>query len=281
MATPHVTRKRFLILLSLLLVWLLPPLQASDVLKERRWASQLKESLLVGEAVTLRAGPVEFLALYTPASGEVQRGGVILLHGLGAHPDWPDVINPLRQELPEAGWATLSLQLPVRASDARFEEYLSLFPAANARISAGIDYLQQQGILNVALVGHSLGAAMGAYFLAEGAAGAERVRAFVGVGMGQRPGSVAHTPDMLAKITRPVLDIYGSQDLRGVVDSAAARQAAAQLANNPAYRQQRIMGADHFFRGQDGLLVKRVASWLTRYAPGTQLPAAPLAPSKP
>jgi pimeloyl-ACP methyl ester carboxylesterase len=242
------------------------PAMASDILKERRWAEQISDGLLVGEAVNLTAGKDSFLALYTPAGGNERRGGVLLLHGLGAHPDWPDVIAPLRQELPDAGWATLSLQLPILPNDAKFEEYLPLFPAADARISAGIRYLQQQGVTTIALVGHSLGAAMGAHFLADKAAGSEMVHAFVGIGMNSHPGSVAHTPDALAKISLPVLDLYGAQDLLGVLASAKARARAAQQANNSAYRQVEIPGADHFFRHLDDTLVKRVASWLTHTA---------------
>lgn len=246
---------------------------ASDILKERRWAAQLKEALLVGEPVYLQGDKGEFLAIYTPATGREQHGAVILLHGLGAHPDWPDVIAPLRQELPETGWATLSLQMPVRANDARFEEYPPLFPDANTRISAGIQYLREQGILNVALVGHSLGAAMGANFLAEGGAGVDRIRVFVGIGMGARPGTVAHTPDALAKIRLPVLDLYGAQDLKGVLTSAKERKSAGRAAGNSAYHQRQIAGADHFFRGLDNVLVKQVASWVTRFAPSTQVEA--------
>jgi pimeloyl-ACP methyl ester carboxylesterase len=243
------------------------PALASDILKERRWAEQISDGLLVGEAVNLTSGKDSgkdsFLALYTPAGGSERRGGVLLLHGLGAHPDWPDVIAPLRQELPDAGWATLSLQLPILPNDAKFKEYLPLFPAADARISAGIRYLQQQGVTTIALVGHSLGAAMGAHFLASKAPGSEGVRAFVGIGMNAHPGSVAHTPDALAKITVPVLDLYGTQDLLGVLASAKARARAARQANNSAYRQVEIPGADHFFRHLEDTLVKRVASWLT------------------
>jgi pimeloyl-ACP methyl ester carboxylesterase len=242
---------------------------ASDILKERRWAEQISDALLVGEAIQLNAEGRDFLALYAPASGKQPHNGVLLLHGLGAHPDWPDVIAPLRQELPEAGWATLSLQLPIRPNDAEFDEYLPLFPAANARIGAGIQYLQQQGIRNIAIVGHSLGAAMGAHFLALPGPGAEQVQAFVGIGMNQRPGSVAHTPDAVGKIAIPVLDLYGSQDLDGVLASARPRASAAS--NNAGYRQKEVLGADHFFRGMDSGLVKLVGSWLTANAPGSQL----------
>lgn len=264
--------------LCLLAVW---PAWGSDILKERRWAEQLTDSLLVGEALYLQAEGGDFLAVYTPAAGAKQLGGVILLHGLGAHPDWPDIISPLRQTLPESGWATLSLQLPILPNDARFEEYLPLFPAANERISAGIEHLRERGILNVALVGHSLGAAMGANFLAADSPGIDRVRAFAGIGMGQRPGTVAHTPDTLAKIRLPVLDMYGSQDLKGVLTSAKERAKAGKRAGNTAYRQTQIMGADHFFRGLDDLLLKQVSSWLTRYAPSTEVSSDQMKSEKP
>jgi len=168
---------------------------ASDIDKERRWAEQLQDQLVVGEPLRLTAGQQDFFALYTPAVGKLQRGGVILLHGLGAHPDWPDVISPLRKNLPDTGWSTLSIQLPIRPNEADFADYPPLFPEANVRISAAIRYLQKQGLRNIVLVGHSLGAAMGAYFLAQKAPDSEAVQAFVGIGMGHAPGTVAHTPD--------------------------------------------------------------------------------------
>ncbi len=233
---------------------------ASDIDKEKRWAEQLQDQLVVGEPVRLTAEQQDFFALYTPAVGKVQRGGVILLHGLGAHPDWPDVISPLRKNLPDTGWSTLSIQLPIRPNEADFADYPPLFPEANVRISAAIRYLKKQGLSNIVLVGHSLGAAMGAYFLAQKAPDSEAVRAFVGIGMGHAPGTVAHTPDSLAKMTLPVLDLYGTQDLRGVLGSTKAR--AASQADNAGYRQLAIAGADHFFRGLEATLVKRVSSWL-------------------
>ncbi len=235
---------------------------ASDIDKEKRWAEQLQDQLVVGEPVRLTAEQQDFFALYTPTVGKVQRGGVILLHGLGAHPDWPDVISPLRKNLPDAGWSTLSIQLPIRPNEADFADYPPLFPEANMRISAAIRYLKKQGLSNIVLVGHSLGAAMGAYFLAQKAPDSEAVRAFVGIGMGHAPGTVAHTPDSLAKMTLPVLDLYGTQDLRGVLGSTKAR--AARQVENTGYRQLAIAGADHFFRGLETTLVKRVSSWLNR-----------------
>lgn len=262
------------VLASLLALTLAGTALASDLAKERRWAEQLRDQLVIGEALQLSigkqiAGQTDFFALYAPPTGKLKRGGVILLHGLGAHPDWPEVIAPLRAGLPEMGWATLSIQLPVRPNLAEFNDYLPLFSEANARISAAVRYLQKQGLLNITLVGHSLGAAMGANFLAQKATGSEAITAFVGIGMSRAPGTVAHTPDTLAKIELPVLDIYGAQDLRGVLESAKAR--ASSQADNEQYRQTMIAGADHFFQALDTTLIKRVGGWLGKAAPSMEM----------
>jgi len=65
-----------------------------------------------------------------------------------------------------------------------------------------------------------------------------------------------------------LLDLYGTQDLRGVLGSTKAR--AASQVDNTGYRQLAIAGADHFFRGLETTLVKRVSSWLSRNAPNME-----------
>jgi len=247
---------QFLLLTGLLLIAL--HAGATDVLKERRWAEQLRDGLLSGEALELSADGRPFLAIDTPASGEPVRGAVILLHGMGAHPDWPEVIHPLRVELAEAGWRTLAIQLPVLANDANREAYAALFPDALARIQAAIGFLQEAGATGIAIVGHSLGAAMGAAFVAQKGEGDGSLKAFVGIGM------PAGSEASLARITLPVLDLYGAQDLDGVRASAPRRRGAAREAGNTRYRQSEIPGADHFFTGLDATLVSRVDAWLRR-----------------
>ncbi|MGK0271361.1 MAG: hypothetical protein ACI88H_002019 [Cocleimonas sp.] len=75
---------------------------ASDLDKEKRWAEQISDSLLDGEAIKLNNGTHEFLAIETQAD-DASELGVIILHGIGIHPDWPAVIQPLRVDLAEAG----------------------------------------------------------------------------------------------------------------------------------------------------------------------------------
>lgn len=244
--------------------------QASDMAKEKRWEEQIVDALMVGEAVKLKAGATEFLAIYAEHTTEKAMGGAIILHGIGVHPAWPEVIQPLRTSLPDYGWATLSLQMPILPNDAKSEDYAPLFAEVRPRIRAGIDYLKKQGIQNIVIVAHSLGSSMASYYLSDKPDPV--VTAFVGIGMSRHKGN----PQMdnatsLRKITLPVLDIYGSRDLPQVLASVKDRATAANKAGNKNYTQLRIEGADHFFNNMDDVLVKRVRGWLAKNAAGTEI----------
>ncbi|VAX13027.1 hypothetical protein MNBD_GAMMA24-339 [hydrothermal vent metagenome] len=244
----------------------------SDIAKEKRWAEQIKDNLFDGELVWLKAKDQKqkFLGIYTKETAPHAQGGAILLHGMGAHPDWPDIIFPLRTKLPEYGWTTLSIQMPVLDNDASFRDYAPLFAQVPGRIDAAIALLKSKGISNIAIIGHSLGSTMGAYYLSQHKK--NDVRAFVGIGMGMsKQNKNMDTPTSLAKIKIPVFDLYGEEDLFSVLDSVERRANAAAQAGNKNYYQLRVPGANHFFRDQEEILVKRVGGWLNRYAAGKEL----------
>ncbi len=251
------------------LLWSLLPLAAaaSDLAKERRWADQIVEDLFDGEAVWLRAGGQRFLALHTPAAQP--KGAVLLLHGIGVHPDWPQVIQPLRVGLPERGWTTLSLQMPILPNEAKAEDYAPLFPEVAPRLEAGLAFLRERGHRRIFIVAHSLGATMAVHYLAAQPRGG--IAGLVAIGLGSRPApAVLDSTRALARIRLPVLDLYGEEDLDFVLDSRAARARAA--AGNPAYRQVQAGGADHFFTDREAELLDRVAAWLDRLAPAQPSP---------
>lgn len=249
-------------LLIILFFYLISPiLHASDLAKERRWADQIVDALITGEAEWLAVGEQKVLSIYTPSETEPARGAAIILHGIGVHPDWPDVIHPLRTRLPEAGWATLSVQMPILPNEASGTDYLPLLPEVPARINAAIAYLQEQGFGHVVLIAHSLGTVMSSYYLTHQPA--EAVQAFVGISMSEigqdsRMSNVA----MLKNITIPVLDIYGSLDEAHVRDYVQQRQQSAMSANNQAYRQAVIKDANHFYNGKDNELLTVIENWL-------------------
>ena len=237
-----------------------PVLAASDLAKEKRWADQIVDALLDGEALYLNDGSSDFLAISTEAEGEPV-GGALVMHGTGIHPDWQTVIQPLRVALAERNWQTLSIQMPVLENDAPYEAYDKVTPAAVPRIAASLEWFAKQGINRVALVAHSRGAAMTVYYLAKAATVPKSVIGFAAIGMG-RGNPEGHSDNIahLGSVSVPVLDLYGSADLESVLNSREDRAIAAS--NNQAYQQLMVDGADHFFEGMDDPLIAAVSSWL-------------------
>lgn len=234
---------------------------ASDRDKEKRWAEQITDSLLDGEAVYLSDGKADFLAIDTQAD-EPKDVAIIVIHGVGIHPDWSTIIQPLRVQLSEEGWSTLSLQMPILSNDASMEDYKPLIKEASPRIDAGIRYLAKAGAKKVVIIAHSLGSVMASHYLSEKKNYQEDkskmpIIAFIGIGM------AAETAEYLKKIDLPILDLYGEKDLPAVLASVDLRMKAA--GKNDKYKQLKVPNADHFFEGQDGDLLKAVTSALSNF----------------
>jgi len=234
----------------------------SDLAKEQRWREQIVDSLMDGDAVDLTAGGVTFLGLYTEAEEPTGRAAIIL-HGIGVHPNWPQVVYPLRTRLPADGWDTLSIQMPVRPNDAANADYAPLMDEVAPRIDAARAYLEEQSAEHVAIVAHSLGATMANRYLADHPDGADAYVAIGTSGSGVEPGR--DNTSMIADIRVPMLDLYGQDDLPGVVGSAEQRAKAG--AANPGYHQAMVPGADHFFDGENDALVGTVTEWLDETVP--------------
>jgi alpha/beta superfamily hydrolase len=242
---------KLLSLLSLLLATTFTlTLQASDFEKEQRWKEQVVGDLFDGEPVTLNDGQHDFLGLIIQTNS-AKENAIVVLHGVGVHPDWPQVVNPLRVQLAEAGWTTLSIQLPVLDNEATPEAYDAIIGEASPRIAAALEFLQNQGAKGSYIVAHSMGSRMASDFLANTDNAA---KGFVGIGMDMS------TVEYFDQYALPMLDIYGSDDLPGVLDSAADR--ASRASGNPRYTQVMVDGADQFFNGSEDALLARVTAWL-------------------
>lgn len=246
------------------------PLLASDKAKEQRWADQIVDMLLVGEAVWLKVDKEKVLALVAEHSTDKAKGGAIIVHGIGAHPNWPEVIHPLRSQLPDHGWTTLSVQMPILENQAEARDYEPLFAEVGPRFNAAVQYLKKQGIENIVIISHSMGAAMSSYYLANNPK--HGIRAFVGIGMNRSSSNKMDNATNLRKINIPVLDMYGSRDLEGVLASVKKRAQGANKAGNKNYQQVKIEGADHFFNGKADTLVDQVHTWLDHHAMGQEVP---------
>lgn len=245
--------------------------QAADYEKEKRWADEIIDSILVGDAIWLTANGKKFLGIYTENTTEKALGGLIVVHGTGVHPNWTDVVHPLRTQLPDYGWHTLSIQMPVLPNSATHADYAPLYDKLGARFDAAVEFFKKRDIQNIAIVAHSQGSAMSAYYMANKPE--HEIRGFVAIGMA---GEFAKDDRLnvlksLAKIKIPVFDLYGARDLQQVLAATKDKMNTAKKAGNQDYTQLEVAGANHFFVGKEDMLVRRVRSWLARYAKGLEL----------
>ncbi|MEZ5451722.1 MAG: DUF3530 family protein [Thiothrix sp.] len=230
-----------------------------DYAREQRIASEIHDSILDGEVLTLNDGNHDFMGILTNA--EQPRGAVIILHGRGVNPDWEDVAHPLRTGLATKGWTTLSLQMPVLEKDAKYYDYIPLFPNADKRIDAGIAFLKQKGIKPIVLAAHSCGAHMAMHWIENKGDG--DIAAYVGLGMGATDYQQDMTqPFPLDKMQVPVLDVYGEKEYPQVISMAPERQALMQKAGNPNSKQMVLPVADHYFKDKGEELTAVVSTWL-------------------
>ena len=221
-----------------------------DYIREGRWAQEVLATLVVGDPVWL-ATPARprILALLTEPTGRA-KGSVIVVHGLGVHPDW-GLNGGVRTDLAEAGYATLSVQMPVLAADATRDDYRVALPEAGDRIAAAIAYLRARGVARIAIVSHSMGATMvDAYLARPDALG---IDAWVPVGM---------LRDFAAPPREPVLDVVAEKDLPEV--SAARVSRKPRLPKDGCSREVTIAGTDHYFERRQKELAAAIAAFLDR-----------------
>jgi pimeloyl-ACP methyl ester carboxylesterase len=225
---------------------------AADYAREKKWADEIVPGIVVGDPVylELRQGH-KFLTILTEAQNTKKgdaKVGLVVIHGLGIHPDW-NMVGTLRTQLAEHGYTTLSIQMPVLASDAEAEAYLSLFPEAEERIAVAVDFLQAKGYKKIAIVSHSMGSAMSRMYVVNNPF---KLVAWASLGLGQGYS--------YSGIRIPVLDLYGEHDLPPVLNLAKKR--AASFKGNSKSRQVKVSKSDHFYNNHEAEMVKEVRTFL-------------------
>jgi len=240
-----------------LILCFIQPLMASDLAREQRMADEIVDAILDGDAEMLTANNHEFLSIYTEA--DEPKGALIIMHGRGFHPDWVDAVQPLRVNLVESGWSTLSLQMPVLEKSAKYYDYVPIFPEAIPRIEEGIKFLKEAGYKKIIFIAHSCSAHMAMEYVRQ--KGDSEFAAFVGIGMGATDyGQKMSKPFPFDKISKPILDIFGEDDYPAVHRLAALRE--QNMGASSLFTQVKIPNANHYFTDQGDALTKVVAKWL-------------------
>jgi predicted alpha/beta-hydrolase family hydrolase len=217
--------------------------QPSDYAREKRWADEIVPAIVVGEPVWLEAPRTEkFLGIYTAAKDA--KTAIILAHGLGLNPDY-GLIGELRTRLAEAGYATLSIQMPILAADAPPARYPTLFWEADARFAAAMSYLRKKGYPRLVIVSHSMGSRMANHYVSQHPQ--VPLAAWV---------SLSISSGEFAPLKRPkfrIYDVYGEKDLDAVLQGAEKRAAALKRLHGSS--QTMVFGADHFYAKKEKELV--------------------------
>lgn len=179
---------------------------------------------------------------------------VILCHGKGKHPRYK-VVEPLRHAIyQQLNLTTLSIQMPVLATD-NWQSYADTFPNAVYRIDQAIEFLQRQGIKNIYIMGHSMGSRMVSHYAAE--QNSPLVKGFIVTGCRNNGGNPLSCKDNFKTVTLPVLDIWGTSNHK---DQKAGTERANLISEH--YQQQPIDDAQHSFPDHEAQLQTLVIDWL-------------------
>jgi len=236
-----------------------------DFERETRMINEIEDSVMDGDVEYLPLkDDKEVFSIYMEPDADTPKGGVIILHSRGYHANWSNAIKPLRIGLAEKGWHTLSVQMPVLDKNAKYYDYVPIFPYAHERIDAALSFYKQRGIDNVVLIGHGCGAHMSMSYIDK--YGDEKISAYVGIGMGAtdyKQKIVKEFP--LDKMLTPVLDVFAENDFPGVIRLSESRQNLMDVAANAKSAQMVIKGADHYYKenGTAQALTNTIDAWLS------------------
>jgi len=248
----------FFVTAAMLVLLQASSLNASDLAKEKRWAEQTVDFIMDGHANWLNVSKdLSILSIYTEAA-EASNKALLVLHGTGIHPNWEQVIQPIRVEMTSYGWNTLAIQMPILGNEADHSEYGPLYPEVHPRVTAALSYLRDQGNDEIVVIAHSQGASMAVFNLS--VMGDQGVKGLIAIGIG---GGETH-PDQnalnhIGKVTIPTLDLFGSEDLESVLLNSDER---ALTAGNDNYSQIEVEGANHFFDDMNEELIFEINKWL-------------------
>ena len=121
----------------------------SDDNWEKRISTGLMDKAEASDFFWLGSTDSSFIAIFNRHKGEEEKGAAIILHSVAGHADWPEVVSPLRNMLPEFGWATLSIQLPLISPEKNIEEYGMTFQETGNRIFLATRELSTGKLLDV------------------------------------------------------------------------------------------------------------------------------------
>lgn len=219
----------------------------------------------------LDADGTAFQALYRDTPKRLARGSVVTLHGRLAVPMAEKLLDPLRAQLGEHGWANLAPRL-IEPGDAA---------AGVARIKASVEYLKSRNTKTVVLLGYDSGARLALAYLLQQPDPVIRALVMIDPPPPRETLGLDLDPDALAKLRLPILELRTGQNQPTASDDATAWRIAFRT--NPGYRQSILHDPQTDWQDVEDFVTGRIHGWLVKMLkpetpPPTNSPAKGPAP---
>lgn len=251
-----------------------PPLNIPpDAAREQAIQAQITARVPASEVVLLDVDGAKVLALLAPQSAKQPRGVVVIAHGMDGGADEPGLIHSLRKQLPQYGWSTLSVQMPVLPAGSPREAYGGIVEAAGKRIQAAVAHAQSLKQSNVVVIGQDVAAVAAISTLAE----SKDVKGIAALSLDFADGlnPPADPIAAMAKLKLPLLDLFGALGGENTRRLAVDRANAARNANLEGYSQAALIGRKQRLEGDSVPVASRLAAWMRRLKLDPVSPAAP------
>lgn len=207
--------------------------------------------------IDYKHGKFSMLEIYD----ESNKTAVLFLHGRGLNPNEQNLINPMRVALSELGNNTYSIQLPVLAKGATYNEYIKIFSNSSYRIQESLNYILEKNT-NIILIAHSCGVHMLMDFI-DNFNLPNEVSSLVLIGSGAvDKGQKLIEPYPYSKISPPILDLYGEFDFDLVIKQSKIRLNKIKKVNMKS-SQIMIKSSDHYHTDNAKVVIDLVKKWLS------------------
>ena len=267
---------------------------SSNYYLEEKISQSLKKTEKSENIVWLKtAEKKEILALLSPSNTVDLQGGVIILADLYQNPDWPVTVHGLRKHLPNFGWDTLSVQLPIPVAHPNNAELDKAYELTRQRIESAIAYFKARNINNINMIGINQSANFTLKYAETLPATDKQIQSIVCIRAYDSDWLISS--ELVKNIAIPLLDIYPEHDSDIILESAKKRLIAANFAGklqtltkplelsakvqklainktgNLRYRQKSINGANYHFDKLEHTLFKVIRGWMAVYASGKEV----------
>lgn len=209
----------------------------------------------------LSAGGQLFSAYYIDQVALEARGAVLLIPDLQHGPTSTSIVNSLRNALPQSHYSTVTLDL--RPIDRRDPQ--QMFEA----LTAGIEFLAKQDVLNITLIAEGAGGAQAIDYLAklsrDGGAALQNLRALILINARHSPtDSELDTLAAITDIELSLLDAVSNNDFI-LKDLAQLRRKASQSTESESnYHQLALPRIVNYTRRHDNSVTKRIRGWMDK-----------------